>query len=193
METRQPLVRSLGRAEDLEDLPAEAVMSTPAIACSSDAPLEEVVELLADREISGLPVVDVTGHVIGILSERDVARALGGSLLRLALHRAARTGPFLREPRSELSTRHARDLMTAPPVVGFPDTPLSTLADTMIGRGINRVPITEHGRLIGIVTRGDVLRAIMGHEGPARDRPRVVLESTPPLPRKGWVTEWARF
>jgi CBS domain-containing protein len=84
--------------------------------------------------------------------------------------------------------------MTAPPVVGFPDTPLSTLADTMISRGINRVPITEHGRLVGIVTRGDVLRAIMGgHEGPTTDRPRVVLESTLPLPRKGWVTEWARF
>lgn len=186
-------VASGTRDHGLEDLAAELAMSSPAIACDGNAPLEEVIELLADREISGLPVVDVAGHVIGILSEQDIARVLGGSLLRLALHRSARTGPFLREPRSDMSIRHARDIMTTPPVVGAPDTPLHVLANTMLERGINRVPIVEHGRLVGIVTRGDVLRAIMGHDQSGESPPRVVLGSWTPLPRRGWVTEWARF
>jgi CBS domain-containing protein len=134
-------------------------MSEPAVACSEEAPIDYVVDLLADREISGLPVVDRRGRVVGVLSERDVADALGGSLLRLALHHAADTGPFLRTPRNGLK-RVARDIMTTPAIIAAPDTNIGDLAAMMIDHAVNRIPIVADGRLVGIVTRADILRLL---------------------------------
>lgn len=153
----------MSRHRRIEDLSAREVMSAPAIACREDAFFEEVAELLADREISGVPVVDDDGRVIGVISERDLAHALGGRLIRLAMRHPVRSGPWLRRPqRVPLDRGRARDIMTAPPIVASSDTPLHALAMTLVTEQINRLPIVEEGRLVGVITRADVLGAIAG-------------------------------
>ena len=143
------------------NLCARDVMSNPVVAISQQASLEDLAGLLNEREISGLPVVDDHDHVVGVASERDIAHALGDSLVRLALRRAPRTGPFLRAAHlREGNATSVGDVMTTPALTVHPDTPLRTVAEMMVTEEVNRVPVVRDQRLIGIVTRGDVLAAI---------------------------------
>jgi CBS domain-containing protein len=148
-----------------KDPRARDIMTAPALACRDEAYFEEVAEFLADRDISGMPVVDATGRVVGVISERDLAHALGGPMVRLAVRRHNH-GPFMRElgdtPRG---LRRAKDIMTSPPTTVGPDTQLDEIARLLRIHQINRIPVIDEGRLVGVVTRGDVLAAIaqLGH------------------------------
>jgi len=144
-----------------DELRAFDIMSTPALACRPEAFFEEVAELLADREISGMPVVSGDGEVVGVVSERDLAHALGGPLIRLVLRRPVHTGPFLRSPVAREGSR-VQDIMTTPAMLAHPDTPVRTLAEIMVKEQVNRVPIVRANSLVGVVTRGDVLAAVAG-------------------------------
>ena len=161
-----------------DELRASDIMSTPAVACRPEAFFEEVAELLADREISGMPVVSGDGEVVGVISERDLAHALGGPLMRLVLRRPIRTGPFLREPRAREGSR-VRDIMTTPAMLAHPDTPVRALAEIMVKEQVNRIPIVRANRLIGVVTRGDVLAAVadLVHGGVKPEQPPVIIGS----------------
>ncbi|MDP9234300.1 MAG: CBS domain-containing protein [Actinomycetota bacterium] len=136
------------------------LMTAPAIACRDEALFEEIADVLADRDISGMPVVDKLGQVVGVISERDLAHALGGPMVRLALRRSNH-GP--RRPaidRGSWGQRRAKDVMTSPPVTVSPQTRLDEVARLLRVHKINRIPVVDGARLVGVVTRGDVLAAI---------------------------------
>ena len=163
----------LGRGATARD-----VMSAPAIACSEDATFEEIARLLADREISGMPVIDRHGTVVGVLSERDVARAWGSPLARLSLAHGTTTGPFLRKLRGVGgSGTRARHVMRTPAITAHPDTPVRTVASIMVKEGVNRLPVVRAGHLVGVVTRGDVLAYVAGsdHHLPELEEPPIVV------------------
>lgn len=158
---------------------AADVMTTPAVACRAEAYFEVVAETLADRDISGMPVVDDAGEVVGVISERDLAHAMGGPMVRLAIrrHNHDSSAPDLTDlPRGG---RRAREVMTSPAIVVTTDTPLDEVARIMRVHQINRVPVTEAGRLVGVVTRGDVLAEIghLEHERAEAISPPVVVGS----------------
>ena len=153
----------IGRSASERELVAREVMTAPAVACREHTHFEEVAALLADREISGMPVVDEEDRVVGVISERDLAHALGGPLIRLAIRRPVHSGPFLRNPNgAPEGVRCAADIMTTPALVAHTETPLHALAEIMVKEQINRIPVVRDGRLMGVVTRGDVLAAIAG-------------------------------
>lgn len=159
---------------------AREIMSSPVIACREGAAFEELADLFADREISGVPVVDSAGEVTGVVSERDVAHALGGPLIRMAIQRPVHSGPFLRLPRGVVSgVKRARDIMTTPPITAYPDTPVQRLAEIMVKERVNRIPVVYAGRLVGIVTRTDILGAVAGldHREVRLEDPPVVVGS----------------
>jgi len=164
--------------ERTDRLRASDIMSTPALACRPEALFEEVAELLAVREISGMPVVDGDDELVGVISERDLAHALGGPLIRLVLRRPVHTGPFLRESVAREGSR-VQDIMTAPATVAHPDTPVRTLAEIMVKEQVNRIPIVRANRLIGVVTRGDVLAAVadLVHGSVKPEEPPVIVGS----------------
>jgi CBS domain-containing protein len=147
-----------GAASPIGSVPVRTVMTAPAAVCYEQDDLEMVARMLTDREVSGLPVLSREGKVVGVVSEADVARALGAPILRLALH-PQHSGPFLRE--TQVPGPHtAAEVMSSPPVVAHPDTPLHTVAEIMIKKSVNRLPVVDHEQLVGIVSRGDVLAAL---------------------------------
>jgi CBS domain-containing protein len=136
------------------------VMTGPAVACRDETLFEEIAELLADRDISGMPVVNDRGDVVGVISERDLAHALGGPMVKLAVRRRNHVpfqGAMHERP---WGARRAKDIMTAPAITVAPDVHLDEVARVMRSHQINRVPVVDAGRLIGVITRGDVLGAI---------------------------------
>ncbi|MFE7858875.1 CBS domain-containing protein [Streptomyces sp. NPDC057403] len=138
----------------------EDVMTREVVRAPRDASFKTVAGLLAEHRISGLPVVDDEGRVLGVVSETDL-------LHRQAAQADARRG---RRPRPLRLTRSARvaaakarattaeHLMTAPAVTTTPDAPVTEAARTMRRHGVERLPVVDRqGRLAGIVTRGDLL------------------------------------
>jgi len=136
------------------------VMSAPAIACREEAYFEEVAELLEERDISGMPVVDEEGRVVGVISERDLAHALGGPMVRLALRRHSAVPLTENVGDMPRSTRRAKALMTSPAKTVESVTPLDQAAHLMLQHDINRLPVVDEGRLVGVVTRGDVVASV---------------------------------
>lgn len=164
----------------LPDYTAAEIMTSPAVACREEAYLEEVAELLAERQISGVPVVNEDDEVVGVISERDLAHTLGGPMIRLALRRPAHIGQEVIEMRDVPRTgRTAKVLMTSPPTVAEASTPVHVLAELMVRTQINRVPIVSDNKLVGVVSRGDLLSAISGlkHHEIAVDQDPVIIGS----------------
>jgi CBS domain-containing protein len=139
------------------------VMTRPVRSVGVETPLKEVARLLVDTGISGVPVVDASGAVLGVVSEADfLAKEQGVQ----AIHhrRLARLFGETQEVRAQLAklaARSAGEAMTTPAVTIGPARPIHEAAATMIERRINRLPVVEDGRLVGIVTRADLVRAYL--------------------------------
>lgn len=184
----------LSGATDERQLRVVDVMTAPAVACRTDAYFEEIADVFSEQEISGMPVLDEEDRLVGVLSERDLAHALGGPLVRLAVRRQHH-GPFMRELKDmPRESRRASEIMSSPPVTVHPDTDLASVAAVLVAHKINRVPVVDGDRLIGVVSRGDVLAAV-GHLERRRlasfDAPVVVVghpDAGQPSPFAGLVS-----
>lgn len=136
-------------------------MTQSVISVRPGTPLKEVARLLIDHRISGLPVVDDDGAVLGIVSEADfLVKEQGAEAIR---HRPlARILGESRESRSQLAklaALTAGEAMTAPAFTVSSGRRISEAAAVMTARGVNRLPVVDDGRLVGIVTRADLVRA----------------------------------
>jgi CBS-domain-containing membrane protein len=125
-----------------------------------ETPVWEVAELMAKRKISGVPVVDASGSVEGVISHRDFLEAMGGSKRGTFMEIIADCLKGSGCLAVEVRTQCAQDIMTTPAVTATQATTVMEVADVMARRGINRIPVVDdHGKLIGIVSRADVVRA----------------------------------
>ena len=146
------------------------VMTRDVASVSPDASYREVVDLLTDRGISAVPVVDAGGQVLGVVSEADL------------LHKVEAVGAqerrrIIRPSRRAMEKAHAAtagDLMTAPAVTVGPDATVSAAARRLESERVKRMPVVgEAGRLLGIVSRRDLLHM---HTRPDRDIRADVVE-----------------
>ena len=138
---------------------AVTVMNPRVIAVTADLTLEHVVDLLVTREISAVPVVDENGQVVGILGVEDLVRAHDGGEERSTGWRAVLTGSSAALGRTAKG-RTVGQIMSRDVVTVEEDTPMRTLIELLARRRIKRVPVVHHGRLVGLITRADVLRAL---------------------------------
>jgi CBS domain-containing protein len=137
------------------------LMTSDVVTVRADMPLKEVARLLLERRISGVPVVDEGGAVIGVVSEADFLRKEAGDPVhrrRLGLRWLVHDR-HVEEDRHRLGAVTAGEAMTRPAVTIEPDRPLSEAARTMTEGRIKRLPVVQDGRLVGILTRTDVVRA----------------------------------
>ena len=138
----------------------QELMTTDVITVGPGSTLKEAATILAERGISGLPVIDAEGAVIGVFSEGDVVyRESGGTpksqfLDRLSLPAGAKN--------KTLMAMTVGEAMTSPPVTIAAHRPVTEAAKTMIDRRVNRLPVVdEGGKLLGILTRADLVRAFV--------------------------------
>lgn len=136
----------------------EDVMTRDVVSVTPETPLKDVAAALVERGISGLPVCNADGMVVGVLSEADLLVKQGGSPERsgglFAWLVETASAPDL----AKLRAHSAGEAMTAPAVTVESDSPVSEAARTMVSLGVNRLPVVEDGRLVGIVTRADLVR-----------------------------------
>ena len=118
---------------------AEDIMSVDVITVCEDTPISEAAHLLVEHQVSGLPVVDSERAVRGIITERDV-------LLRHEL------------------IQYVGDIMTSSVITVEASTSLSDIGQLLLEHGIKRVPVMRGERLVGVVSRTDVIRGQLAED-----------------------------
>lgn len=145
-------------------LKARDVMTRHIVSARPDMPTRQVARLLVDNHISAVPVIDEDGMALGMVSEGDLIgrnemdrEARRDWWLELIAQDPERTGPMLS---SLQATRTARDIMSAPIIMVGEDTGLNEIAQVLATYRVKRVPVVRDGRVVGIVSRADLLRAL---------------------------------
>ncbi|GAB7045095.1 CBS domain-containing protein [Catenuloplanes indicus] len=133
------------------------VMTKDVVTVTADTPYRVIVDVLMRRRVSAVPVVDEVGRVLGVVSETDLLHQVEFSdqdpQPRLF------ESPRHRRSRAKAGASTASDLMTAPAHTALPGTPIVTAARRMAENRVKRLPVVdEMGRILGIVTRSDLLK-----------------------------------
>lgn len=142
---------------------AKEVMTQPAITVSPQGSIFEAVRLMLQNKISGLPVVDESGSLVGILTEGDFLRRTETDTLR----RRPRWIEFLigagklAQEYVHASGRRVDQVMTTDVYSVSEDTPLGEVVSIMEQRRIKRVPVVRGKQVVGIITRANLLRTLM--------------------------------
>jgi CBS domain-containing protein len=144
----------------------EIMDSTPATV-AVDTPVDEVVKTLRTHELPGLPVVDGEGRCVGIVTEADLVLPDDDGDLHLPHYINLFGGTVFLEPLGRFEDRlrkafasKAEDMMTRDPQTVGPDTTVREAARIIHDSGHNRLPVVDGERLVGVVTRVDVLGAL---------------------------------
>ncbi|MGD9923061.1 MAG: CBS domain-containing protein [Parvibaculaceae bacterium] len=148
-------------------------MSKEVVSIRPDAGVLEATELMIARRLSGLPVVDATGALMGIITEGDLLRRWEMGTQRRHTGFAAFKAGLERVAADYVQShgRHVRDLMTAKVITVDEITPVETVVHLLEQHGFRRLPVVREGRVVGIVSRADILRAFvaaahrMGRDG----------------------------
>lgn len=138
-----------------------SVMTTDVVHADYGTPFKEVARMLADRRISGLPVIDEDDKVIGVISETDLVARQAATPGRHG-RRLARLTRGARRQTAKVHARTAGRLMTRPPVTSHADDTIAEAARTMARCQVERLPVLDEAdRLVGIVTRRDLLQVFL--------------------------------
>jgi len=128
----------------MKDLKAKDIMTRPVVSARKNASARDIAMQLLSGLYSGMPVTDEDGKVLGVVTEFDLLGRV-----------------FMEE---ELVKLTAGDVMTKTPVTVDVSTSLNDLLKTMMENNIVRLPVTEEGRLVGVIARCDILRAFIEPE-----------------------------
>lgn len=145
-------------------LKAKDIMTVDVIVVKPDETLEQVANILLENGISGLPVVDDEENIVGMISEGDLVfqnRKLSPPAMVDILGAIITVGSqeqYFQELKKTLATNVVQLMATDIISVG-PNQPLEDIATLMIEKQVNRIPVVEGKRLLGIITRQDLIRA----------------------------------
>jgi CBS domain-containing protein len=138
------------------------VMSHGVLSVAPTTPVKEVARLMATSGVSGVPVVDDSGTIVGVVSEADfLIKETGITRAANGLERVLGRPIGSTDARSKAEAVTAAELMTAPAITIGPDATLTEAARVMVEQRINRLPVERAGQLIGIVSRADLVRAYL--------------------------------
>jgi len=149
---------------------AHQIMTRSVITVTPDDTILTAAKLMIERHVSGLPVVDTTGKLVGIVSEGDFIRRseIGtqkkrGRWLKFLLGTGEAATEYVHEHGKKIS-----EVMTQDPLTITEDTPLDEIVASMETNGVKRLPVMNGTKLVGIVSRANLLQAVAGL---ARDIP----------------------
>jgi CBS domain-containing protein len=142
------------------ELPAQLtvrdIMSYQPKTVAPDTALKEAAREMIRLGVGGLPVVDAEGLVVGMLGERELLLSLGNYL---------QAGRADSPKTSGVPSMHAtvRDAMRRQVLCVSPDEALADVSSMMTNKDVDRVPVVRDGRIVGMLTRGDIVRKLLGH------------------------------
>lgn len=141
---------------------ARDVMVTSVITAKPDTSIQEVARTFVDRHISGVPVLDDEGRLVGIVSEGDLLhRSEAGTerkrswWLHWLTRRETLAGDYVKE-----HAHHVADVMSRDVITVSPETPLREIARMLEKNRIKRVPVVENGKVVGIISRANLVQAV---------------------------------
>ena len=145
------------------------VMTTDVLSVSPETRVSEIARLFVDHDISGAPVVDATGRVLGVVTEQDLI--VRNAHLHLptffsmldAFVPVSGQHEFEEELRRTLGT-YARDVMSEHLYTVRPDADLEDAATIMVDHHVSPLPVVEKGRLVGLISRSDIVRLMARDE-----------------------------
>lgn len=140
-------------------------METDLITVKPETTIEELAKLLIEKRISGVPVVDDSGKLIGIVTEGDLLHKQTSPKtpgVNLVLGGLAYMKEYQQynDDLKKLSALTAAEIMTTTLAIVHEDTTVKEIASTMVNKNINRVPVVTDGKLVGLVSRADVLKTL---------------------------------
>lgn len=149
---------------------AKDIMTWDVITVRPEEDVEKVAQLLLDNKISGVPVVDADHRIVGMITEKDLM--IKATELKVPFYITLFDSIiFLENPirlKNDLKKYGAsqvKDAMTKRVQSVEEDTPVHEIAELMQKENINRVPVVRHGKVIGIVTRNDLLKSLIKSNG----------------------------
>jgi CBS domain-containing protein len=148
---------------------ASDIMVSDVITVKSSGTVQEVAELLLANRISAVPVMDDSGKLVGMVSEGDLLRRGDADTghdrprwLRLLMGREMLAAEFVKE-----NSRKVAEVMTRAVVSAEPDTSVADVATLLERHRIKRVPIVRNGKIVGIVSRANLIQALAASRGKA--------------------------
>jgi CBS domain-containing protein len=147
---------------------AKDLMRQPVVTITPEAPISAAIALMLERRLSGLPVVESDGRLVGIVSEGDLLRRveLGTETRRPRWLEILRGAGRAAEDFVRSHGRKVHEVMTSEPITIDPEASLADIVERMARHGIKRLPVIEKGRVVGMVTRADLLRALADSSRP---------------------------
>lgn len=147
------------------------IMDREPVTVAPDATIEDVVRTLKTNELPGVPVVNEGGRCVGIVTEADLVLGDEEGDLHIPHYVELMGGVVFLEPLRRFEERlrkavasTASEMMTEDPVTVDASASVREAARIIADEGHNRLPVVEHGRLVGVVTRVDVLQALAAEE-----------------------------
>jgi len=137
------------------------IMNSSVKTAKADTPIKEIASIMCFNKISGVPVVDDNNKLVGVLSEKDILRAMFPDVEQIMLEGAKTDFESIEDDYRNVLDKKAGDLMTQAVASVTPDMPLLKAASLMCVKKIRRIPVTgENNQLVGIISIGDVHKAI---------------------------------
>jgi len=174
---------------------ARDIMTATVVTVASDARVEHIAKLLLDKHISAVPVVDSAGRLVGMVSEGDLMRRRENETER---HRSwwlnLLAGPADQaRDYVKVHGHTAEDVMTRDVITVGEDTPVGEIAEILEKRRIKRVPVVREGKVVGIVSRANLLHGLAAHKdqisvAPSSDDRTIRKQVMELVAREGWIT-----
>ena len=141
---------------------ASDVMTGAAITIAPDATVADAARIMAEKGLSGLPVVGLSGQLVGIVTEGDLLRRkeLGSETRRTWWARLFRDDKSLAGEFAKAHGRFVRQVMTRNVICVRHDTPIGRVAELLSTLDVKRLPVLKNGALVGVVSRRDVMRSL---------------------------------
>lgn len=149
----------------MPEVKAKDIMTTDVLTVSEDAEVKEIAKLFSDKRIGGAPVVDESGRVIGMVTDGDLImqdvkihfptyiNLLDGFII------LGSTKRFEEQLRKAVGAQ-VKDVMTRDVISVEEETHIEDVATIMVEKNVSRLPVLKDGKLVGLITRGDIVRAI---------------------------------
>jgi CBS domain-containing protein len=173
---------------------ASDVMHRKVVTVFQEATLEEAAELMIENRVSGLPVVDGRGKVVGMITERDLMRRMETGTARRASWLSAFLWPGrVADDYVHAHARKVNELLNGTVIAVAPDTSLAEVVAVMESRQVRRVPVMDGEHLVGIIARADLVRALLRQlppvQAPAITDAQIRAQFLEEVDQQQWASE----